>query len=179
MTSLGLCSERWGVVELAALGAPLAVAAAVCPLRLGDRPFQAWGDLVRVDLGRGPLLPLRGLPRARPQPPEDDCPVALAEGLGDVLGLVAPDVDLEEGRLPVPPGPVGLLDALVDRQAEVGDRGAVLGEAQLGVVGEVADLNGEVVAWHRFLLYFGGCIGSVACWCGGRVTLVAAATAGL
>jgi hypothetical protein len=58
---------------------------------------------------------------------------------------------LKKRRLPVPPGPVVLLDALVDGQAEVGDRGAVLGEPEFGVVGEVADLDGEVVACHQIL----------------------------
>src|SRR6266536_4852810 len=158
---------RW-VVELASLGAAFAVAASVGPLGAGGGPLQRRGDLVRVDLGGGPLVALVGLPRAGPQPAQHHGAVAFAEGFGDVLGLVAPDVDLEEGGVPVPPGTVVLLDALVDRQAEVGDRGAVLGEAQFGVVGEVADLDGEVVACHHMLLSCSCRIGGVlVCWWGG------------
>src|SRR6266536_528737 len=106
--------ERRGVVELAPLGAALAIAATLSPLRLGDRPLQGRGDLVSVDLGHRPLVTLGGLPRAGPQPPQDHSAVALGQGLSDVFGLVAPGVDAEVGRLPVPPGPIGLADALVD-----------------------------------------------------------------
>src|SRR6266542_591322 len=169
-------SERRFVVELAPLGAALAVAAAGGPLGAGGRPFKAGGDLVGVDLGHRPLLTLGGLPRAGPQPPEHDGAVALGQGLGDVLGLVPPGVDPEVAGVPVPPGPVGLADALVDRQAEVGHRRAVLGVAQLGVVGQVADLDGEVVACHRVLLLLQDAVGirrSV-----GWIALVPAAPAG-
>ncbi len=117
-------------------------------LGLGDSPAQAWGDVVGVDLGDGALLALAGLEAAGAEPADDDGAVALGEGLGGVLGLVAPDVDAEEAGLAVAPGAVGVLDALVDGQSEVGDGGAVLGEAQLGLVGEVADLDGEVVVGH-------------------------------
>jgi hypothetical protein len=55
------------------------------------------------------------------------------------VGLVAPDVDGVEGGLPIPPGAVLVLDAGGDGDAEVGDRGAGVGEAELGVGGEVAD----------------------------------------
>src|SRR6266511_2174642 len=144
------CLERWFVVELAALGRPLAVGpGAGGPLGLGDGPAQAGGDVVGVDFGDGALLAFAGLEGAGAEPADDDGAVALGEGCGGVLGLVAPDVDAEEAGLAVAPGAVSLADALVDRQAEVGDRGAVLGEAQFGVVGEVTDLDGEVVVGHR------------------------------
>jgi hypothetical protein len=67
--------------------------------------------------------------------------VALAEGLGEVLDLVAPDVDLEEAGVAVAPLAV-LLDALGDRDVQVGYGDAVLGEAELGVVDQVADDGG-------------------------------------
>src|SRR6266487_1159332 len=76
------CSERWFVVELAPLRGAFAVAAAIGPLRLGDRPPQGWGDLVGVDLGHRALLPLGSLPRARPKMTKHHGTVALGQGLG-------------------------------------------------------------------------------------------------
>jgi hypothetical protein len=70
--------------------------------------------------------------------------VALAEG--EVLGLVAPDVDLEEAGVAVAPLAV-LLDALGDRDVQVGYGDAVLGEAELGVVDQVADDGGPSTVW--------------------------------
>jgi hypothetical protein len=55
-----------------------------------------------------------------------------------------------------------------------------LGEAQLGIIGQVADLDGEVVGWHRVLLLcWCGRAGAVVWLRGGRVALVAAAAGGL
>jgi hypothetical protein len=67
-----------------------------------------------------------------------------------VLGLPAPDVDPEIRRLPIPPLAV-LLDALGDRHPQVGHGGAVVGEAQLWVLDQVADDGGVVVACHQIL----------------------------
>src|SRR5215207_5152748 len=138
-------SERRGVVELAALGATVGVPGAVGLLRAGDRPLQARGDLSGVDLGDVALVALGGFPGAGLEPADDHGAVALAQRLCDILGLVAPDVHLEEVGFPIAPG-LAVADAGVDRQAEVGHGGAGVGEAKLWVVGEVADLDGEVVA---------------------------------
>jgi hypothetical protein len=48
-----------------------------------------------------------------------------------VLGLATPNVDLEEGGLAVTPLTI-LLNALSHGDAEVGDRGAGVGEAEFG-----------------------------------------------
>src|SRR6266508_2105504 len=69
--------KRAGVVELAPLGTTVAVAAALDPLRPRGRPLKGRCDLVGVDLGRGPLVALGGLPRAGPQPAQDHGAVAL------------------------------------------------------------------------------------------------------
>ena len=50
-----------------------------------------------------------------------------------MLGLVAPDVDLEEAGVAVASLAV-LLDPLGDRDPQVGDGDAGVGEAELGVV---------------------------------------------
>jgi len=71
----------------------------------------------------------------------------LAEGLGQVLGLAAPHVDLEGAGVAVAPLAV-LLDPLGDGHAQVGDGDAVLGEAELGVFDQVADDGGVVVRCH-------------------------------
>src|SRR6266540_2244387 len=129
------------VVELAAFGLPLpapvvTVATLLGAFELGGVELEAGADLVGVDLGHRALVALGGLPGALPQPAGDHHPVALAQRVGEVLGLVAPDVDLVERGFAVPPGPVLVLQALGDGDAEVGDRGAGVGEAQLGVGGE-------------------------------------------
>jgi hypothetical protein len=64
-----------------------------------------------------------------------------------VLGLAAPHVDLKEVGLAVAPLAV-LLDALGDGDPQVGHGDAVLGEAELGVLDEVADDGGVVVRCH-------------------------------
>ena len=64
-----------------------------------------------------------------------------------MLGLAAPDVDLEEAGVAVAPLAV-LLDPLGDRDPQVGDGDAVVGEAELGVVDQVADDGGVVVRCH-------------------------------
>ena len=48
------------------------------------------------DLGDRPLVALGGLPAALPQAPGDHDPVALGEGVGQILGLTPPDIHLEE-----------------------------------------------------------------------------------
>src|SRR5512133_3761265 len=104
------CSEGGLVVEVAAaFGLPLAVLAAVAvavfagPFDLGGGELQAGPDLVSLDLGHRPLVAFRGLPAALAQPPDDHDPVTLGKRVGQVLGLAAPHVDLEERGLAVTP----------------------------------------------------------------------------
>src|SRR6266545_534984 len=163
-------ASEWRLVvePLAGLVQAAVAAVAALPLgafELGGVELQAGADLVGVDLGHRPLVALGGFPGALAQPAGDHHPVALAERVGEVLGLVAPDVDLVEGGLPVPPGPILLLDARGDRHAEVGDRGAGVGEAQLGVGGEVADDRGVVVYGHQAAPWSAGLCG-VEGWAG-------------
>src|SRR5215217_3118323 len=152
-----LILERRLVVELATLARPGRAARPVAAtttraapagaLDLGGGELEAGADLVGLDLGDGALLALGGLPGAGPEPADHDAAGALLEGLGHVLGLLAPDVDAEERGLPVLPG-VALADAGGDGQPEVGHGRPVGGEAQLGVIGEVADQGDGVVDGH-------------------------------
>src|SRR5215207_747583 len=97
-----LRSEWRSVVEVAALGLPLptvgafAVAALLGAFDLGGSPLEGGADLVGFQLGHRPLVALGGLPAALAESAGDHDPVALGQGVGQVLGLVAPDVDLEE-----------------------------------------------------------------------------------
>src|ERR671919_2358305 len=92
--------KRRRVIEVAALGLPLptgvafAIAALAGPFDFGRGPLEAGPDLVGLQLSNRPLLPLGGLPAPLAQPPSDHHPVALGQGVGQVLGLAAPDVDL-------------------------------------------------------------------------------------
>src|SRR5215207_3201894 len=65
-----------------------------------------------------------------------------------MLGLAAPHVDLEERGFAVARLPI-VLDALGDGDAQVGDRGAGVGEAELGVLDQVAGDGGLVVGCHH------------------------------
>src|SRR4029453_14376146 len=112
------------------------------------REAHAHAHLLGVDLdGRAPLA-LRGLPGAALESAHDHAPGPLVQAAADVLGLVAPDVDPEVGRLAVLPA-VGVPDALVDREPEPGHGHHVGGEAQLRVVGQVAGEGHLVVAHLR------------------------------
>src|SRR4029453_13394673 len=113
-------------------------------LGLGEGPTQGGGDLVGLDLDHRPLVALGGLPAAALEPADDHRPVALGEGVGDVLGQLPPDIDAEEAGLPVPPG-VAVLDAGGHGQAEVGPRVAIGGEPEAGGAGEVAGGGGSWV----------------------------------
>jgi hypothetical protein len=66
-----------------------------------------------------------------------------------VLGLPAPDVDAQERGVAVARVAV-LLDPLGDRQPQVGDGDAGVGEAELGVVDQVAD-DGGVTCFCQLL----------------------------
>src|SRR5829696_4346934 len=72
--------------------------------------------------------------------------------LGEVGSVLPPSVDPEERRLAVTPG-AALQHALGHGHSEVGYRSAVVGEAQLWVVNQVADNDGLVVAGHQALPY--------------------------
>jgi len=95
-------SERRWLVEIAALGLPLptlgavVVAALVGAFDLGGGELEAGPDLVGLELGHRPPLPLGGFPGPLAEPAGDHDPVTLGEGVGQVLGLAAPHVDLEE-----------------------------------------------------------------------------------
>src|SRR5215207_11564871 len=104
------CSGGGLVVEVAAaFGLPLATLAAVAvaafagTFDLGGGELQAGPDLVSFDLGDRPLLALGGLPAALAEPAGDHDPVALGQGVGQVLGLAAPHIHLEERGLAVAP----------------------------------------------------------------------------
>jgi hypothetical protein len=66
-----------------------------------------------------------------------------------VLGLAAPDIDLEEAGVAVAPLTL-LLDPLGDGHPEVGDGDAGVGEADLGVLDQVADDGGVAVRCQSF-----------------------------
>jgi hypothetical protein len=70
------------------------------------------------------------------------------QGVGQVLGLAAPHVHLEEAGVAVAPLAV-LLDPLGHRHPQVGHGDAAVGEAQLGIVDQVADDGGVVVGCHN------------------------------
>src|SRR5215207_2932059 len=152
--SLEWCSEGWRFAEIpAAFGLPLPPLAAVAgaallgPFDLGGGELEAGPDLIGLDLGHRPLLALGGFPAALAESAGDHDPVALGERVGQVLGLGAPHVDLEERGLAVAPLTI-LLDALGHGDAEVGDGGAGVGEADLGGVDQVAGDGGLVVGCH-------------------------------
>src|SRR5688572_4138451 len=74
-------------------GAGTATAAATTdPADLGAGPAQAGADLVGLDLGDPAGLAVAILVGALDQAAHDQHPVTLAEGFGDVLGVVSPDV---------------------------------------------------------------------------------------
>jgi hypothetical protein len=80
-------SRRRRLVEVAAaLGLPLptlspfAVAALAGPFDLGRGPLERGSDLVGLDLGDRPLLPLGRFPAALAQPPGDHHPVPYESG---------------------------------------------------------------------------------------------------
>src|SRR5829696_655281 len=146
--------SRRSVVEVAAAfglplltGAAFAVATLAGPLDLGRGPLERGADLISLDLGDRPLVTLGGLPAPLAQSTGDHDPVALGEGVGQVLGLAAPDIDLEEAGVAVAPLIV-LLDALGHGDPHVGDGDAGVGEAELGVLDQVADDGGVVVRCH-------------------------------
>jgi hypothetical protein len=140
--------HRRGTARMVGMRSLRSVAGAGWCVRPGGGPLQRGADLISIDLGDRPLLPLRGLPAALPQPAGHHHPVALGEGVGQVLGLHAPDVDRQERGVAVAPRAV-LLNPLGHRHPQVGDGDAARGEAQLGVVDQVADDGGVVVRCHH------------------------------
>jgi hypothetical protein len=92
-----------------------------------------------------------GFPATLAEPAGDHHPVALAEGVGQGFGLAAPDVDLEVGGVAVAPLAV-LLDPLGHAHPKVCQRDAVVGEAQFGVLDQVADNGGVNVRCHDDVL---------------------------
>jgi hypothetical protein len=100
--------SRWRVVEVAAaLGLPLSAARAVAiaalagPLDLGGGPPEAGPDLVGLQFGDRPLLFL-GVSQLRCRSrPVTITRSPLGKGVGQVLGLPAPDVDAQVGGVAV------------------------------------------------------------------------------
>src|SRR5215218_4256820 len=144
---LGGCGQKGG----SSLNCPLLLAAllvrsgrAVAHLRLGPTSSASTSTTDRLSPS--------GVPGAALEAAVDDDPVAFGHRLGDVLGLLAPDVDPEERGVAVLPG-VALTDPGGDGQPEVGHGVPVGGEPQLGVVGQVADDGDEGV--HGALLGLG------------------------
>jgi hypothetical protein len=80
------------------------------------------------------LSPFGGLPAALAEAAGDHDPVPFGEGVGQVLGLAAPDVDLEERGVAIAPLAV-LLDPLGDGHAEVGDGDASVGAERRACIG--------------------------------------------
>src|SRR6476469_2801279 len=117
---------------------------------LGRGVAQRGADLVDLHLDDRALLALLGLVRARLQAARDDHASAALQGLGDVLGCVAPHGAAHEQRLAVLP----LVALPVERarrggHGEVRDGSAGRGEAQLRVAGDVADDGDDGVASHE------------------------------
>src|SRR5690606_12736968 len=83
----------------AAAGEPATTARALGAGHLRGRVAQRGSDLVDLELDHRALLTLTGLVRALDEPTLDDHAHALGEGLGDVLGSLAPDRAAQEQRL--------------------------------------------------------------------------------
>src|SRR5215211_8116136 len=127
---------------------PIAATRAALALDLRRRPTQARPDLVGLDLHHGALVALLRLPGAHLQATRDDDTRPARQRLRDVLRERAPGVDGEVRRLAVLPVARLVLVALVDRDAELHNRGAVRRVAQLGIVREVSRDDDLVVARH-------------------------------
>jgi hypothetical protein len=116
---------------------------------LGGGVAQRRADLVDGQLHHGALLAVLGLERALLQAPLDDDAGAAGQGLGDVLGRLAPDGAAHEQRLAVLPLAGRAVEgARGGGDGEVRDRRAGGGEAQFGVGGEVAAEGDDGVAGH-------------------------------
>ena len=135
----------------AGVAAPAALAAGA--VDLGGRELQRRADLVDLDLEDRALLALTGLVGAGLEPALDDDPHAPLERLRDVLRGLPPDGAAQEHRLAVDPLVGVLVEVARGRgHRKVGDRGARGREAQLGVVGEVADHGDDGLACHEVSL---------------------------
>jgi hypothetical protein len=102
------------------------------------------------------LVALWGLPAALAEPPGDHDPIPHGKRVGQVFGLAAPHIHLEEGGVAVAPLAV-LLDALSHRHPQVGHGDPRAGEAEFGVLDQVADDGGVVVRCH-------GAAAPCVCW---------------
>src|SRR5690606_8577278 len=133
----------------AAAGEPATTAGALGAGHLRGRVAQRGSDLVDLELDHRALLTLTGLVRALDEPTLDDHTHALGEGLGDVLGSLAPDRAAQEQRLAVLPL-VGLAveGARGRGDGEVRDGSTRGGEAQLRVPGQVPDHGDAGLAGH-------------------------------
>lgn len=112
-------------------------------------PQQGVADVVDLDLHAGAVGAVVGLPGALAGAARDDDALAGLEALGDVFGEATPGGAGPEGGL-------GLLLAValpgaVDRDGEVGHRGAVAGVAELGLARHVPTDRHVVVHWFGHL----------------------------
>src|SRR3954447_3862135 len=150
----GLAAALGLAATLAATtGVAASAALAAGAVDLGGRELQRGADLVDLDLEDGPLLTFAGLVGPGLEPALDDHPHAPLQRLGDVLRRLPPDGAAQEHRLAVDPLVGVLVEAARGRgHREVGDRGARGREAQLGVVGEVADHGDDGLACHEVSL---------------------------
>src|SRR5262249_34456678 len=124
------------------------------PVGLGDLGRSVphgRADVVHLDLVDGPLLAFPGLVRPLAQPAVDDHAHAALQALGHVLGRLAPDVAGEEEAVAVLPLTAGVVtEPGGGGNAELGDRLAGGGVAQLRVVDQVAgDRDLGVACCHR------------------------------
>ncbi|CCH80415.1 membrane hypothetical protein [Nostocoides japonicum T1-X7] len=126
-----------------------APAPALGAVDLGRGIPEGRSDLVDLHLDDGALLALLGVEGPGDEPAGHDDAGAAPEGLGNVLGRLAPDRAAHEQRLAVLP----LVALAVERprrrgHGEVRDGCARGGEAQLRVAGQVADEGDDGVACH-------------------------------
>ena len=138
-----------GVPALIALPVAATAAATLSAGDLGRRVAEGRTDLVDINLEHGALLALAGLVAARLQPARDDDAGALGQGLGHVLGVLAPHRTVEEHGVAVLP----LVRLTIERaggrrDGEVRDSGPVGREAELRIGGEIADDRDGGFACH-------------------------------
>src|SRR5665647_973539 len=105
--------------------------------------------VVDLQLDDRALLALAGLVRALDEAALHENPHPLGQGLGNVLGSLAPDGAAHEERVAVLPLVALLVEAARGgRDGEVRDRRPGRGEAQLGVPREVPDHRDDGVTSH-------------------------------
>src|SRR6266511_488041 len=114
---------------------------------------QRRADLVDFQLVHSALLALLRLVRPLAQPARDDHARTPLQRLGDVLRRLPPHRTGQEQRLAVLPLTRRAVQGPGRRgDPELGDRGTRRGEAQFGIIGQVADDRDGGLSCHRLLL---------------------------